>query len=299
MDWQLTTDDNGKFQMVIPRRTLEEHEYKLTASFAGDSYYTSASEEVNFYVMKDYGVYSLNLTGTPVISSGDTDTITATLLRNSSPVSDVVLDYEIKHGATTISTGTTSATDANGQATISYTGTGIGDVEIIVSEPGLVQETYELEDCLFYGDFNAVKSAFSKNTSVSGRTIYYPSTEFNQDVELTWKFKNNIPNTFLIGFALPTSPYTTKLSLYRNQDLQYMFYWSDTTRINQEALLNNINPTVDEEFKISSENINRLSMYSDDNIIGWRNTPASIPLKVRIDDFADTMDLEYLKIKAL
>lgn len=163
----------------------------------------------------------------------------------------------------------------------------------------ILQETYELEDCIFYGDDNKVKTSFIKNTGVSGRTIYYPSTEFNQDVELTWKFKNNIPNMFLIGFALPTSPYTTKLSLYRNQNLQYIFYWSDTTRTNQEFVLN-INPTVDGEFKISSENINRLSMYSDDNIKGWRDTLTSIPLKLRIDDFtASPLNLEYLKIKAL
>ena len=303
MDWQLTTDDNGKFQMVIPRRTLSGgNGYMLTASFAGDNYYTSASEQVNFYVDQDTGIYSLNLTGSGIISSGNSDIITATLLKDGSPVNGVVLDYEIKHGATTISTGTTSATDTTGQTTISYTGTGIGDVDIIVSMAGMsLETTYELEDCIFYGNWNAVKSAFSKNTSVSGRTIYYLSTIFNQDVELAWKFKNNIPNSFLIGFADPLSPYTTKLSLYRNTSGQYIFYWSDSSRNNQEYVFNSsqMNPSVDGEFKITAENIHHLSMFYDDVIKGYRDTNTSMPLKIRIDDFANTIDLEYLKIKAL
>ena len=199
LDWQLTTDDNGKFQMVIPRRTLGEHRYKLTASFAGDSYYTSASGEVSFNVRTDYGIYSLNLTGTPVISSGDTDTITATLLRNNSPVSDVVLDYEIKHGSTTISTGTTSATDANGQATISYTGTGIGDVDIIVSMAGMsLQETYKIEDC-----FKVFSSTYTSQTNLN---YTLPSTPFEVAFTLTRqtgvgyvRIGTNVNNCILIG----------------------------------------------------------------------------------------------------
>lgn len=299
MDWQTTTDDNGKFQMVIPRRTLSENGYILTASFAGDNYYTSASEQVNFYVSEDFDTYTLNLTGFGIISSGDTDIITATLLREGNPLSDVVLDYEIKHGNTTISTGTTSATDITGQTTISYTGTGIGDVDVIVSMAGMsLEATYELEDCIFYGDLNAVKSVFNKNTSVSGRTIYYPSTTFNQDVELSWKFKNNIPGQFLIGFAEPLSPFTTKLSLWRNSSGQYIFYYSVNGQLNQSYILG-MNPSVNDVFKITTENINKLTMYRNNTLEGYRDTPTSVPLKVRIDDFADTMNLEYLKIKAL
>lgn len=150
MDWQLTTDDNGKFQMVIPRRTLGAHKYKLTASFAGDNYYTSASAEKNIIIIPSATMFSLSLTGTQVISSGDSTTITATLLGDDSPFNDAVLDYEIKHGNTTISTGTTSATDANGQTTISYTGTGAGDIDIIVSYGSYIQETFVVEDCIVY-----------------------------------------------------------------------------------------------------------------------------------------------------
>lgn len=150
MDWQLTTDDNGKFQMVIPRRTLETGRYKLTASFSGDNYYTSASAEKNIQIMENITTFSLSLTGTQVISSGDSTTITATLLGDDDPFNDAVLDYKIKHGNTTISTGTTSATDANGQTTISYTGTGAGDIDITVSYGSYIQETFVVEDCYRY-----------------------------------------------------------------------------------------------------------------------------------------------------
>lgn len=149
MDWQLTTDDNGKFQMIIPRKTLEAGDYKLTASFAGDNYYTSASAEKNIRIREAPVTYSLSLTGTQVISSGDSTTITATLLGDHEPLDNAVLDYEIKHGNTTISTGTTNATDANGQTTISYTGTGAGDIDIVVTFD-TITETYEIEDCIVY-----------------------------------------------------------------------------------------------------------------------------------------------------
>lgn len=163
MDWQLTTDDNGKFQMVIPRGTLEEGNYKLTASFAGDNYYTSASAEKNIRIQQMPMIFSLSLTGTQVISSGDSTTITATLLGDDEPLNNAVLDYEIKHGNTTISTSTTSATDANGQTTISYTGTGAGDIDIIVSFGSYIQETFTIEDCSVYNPTEYTSNQYNLN----------------------------------------------------------------------------------------------------------------------------------------
>ncbi len=163
MDWQLTTDDNGKFQMVIPRGTLEAGSHKLTASFAGDNYYTSASAEKNIRIDQMPMTFSLSLAGTQVISSGDSTTITATLLGDDAPLNNAVLDYEIKHGNTTISTGTTSLTDANGQTTISYTGTGAGDIDIIVSFDSYIQETFVVEDCIVYRE--------TLSTNITGLTL--------------------------------------------------------------------------------------------------------------------------------
>ena len=85
----------------------------------------------------------------PIIQSSETATVTATLLDTGVPMTSKTLSYQIKHGSTTISSGT-KTTNNQGQATISYTGTGIGKVNVIVSYGSLLQETYELKDCIAF-----------------------------------------------------------------------------------------------------------------------------------------------------
>lgn len=261
--------------------------------------------ETENYIAKNYPAdrlveeanYELAIeTVTPIISTGDTASAVATLTLDEVPVSGKEIAYTIKHDSTVITTST-ATTNSAGQVTISYTGTGVGDIEIEVSYNDL-SESVVIEDCIFYGDMEAVKSTFSKNTSVSGRIIYYPNATYNQDVELSWKFKNNIPNQFLIGFANPLAPFTTKLSLWKNSSGQHIFYFSVDGQLNQSYVLGMV-PSVNDEFKITTENINKLSLYRNNAIEGYRNTPSSLPLQVRIDDFDNTMDLEYLKIKAI
>ena len=261
--------------------------------------------ETDNYVAKNYPAdrlveaenYELAIEAvTPIISTGETASAIATLTANEEPAAGKEIGYTIKHGATVISTGT-ATTNSLGEATISYTGTGVGDIEITVTYDDL-EESVTIEDCIFYGDMDAIKSAFSKNTSVSGRIIYYPGSTYSADVELSWKFKNNIPKQFLIGFANPLAPFTTKLSLYRNASQQYIFYWSDSNRNNQEYTLA-MNPIVNDVFKIKTENINKLYMYHNSSLTGYRDTNTSLPLQLRIDDFNNTMELEFIKIKAI
>ena len=261
--------------------------------------------ETENYIAKNYPAerlveeanYELAIeTITPIISTGDTASAVAILTLNEEPVAGEEIAYTIKHGSTVI-TESTATTNSNGEVTISYTGTGVGDIEIEVSYDDL-SESVLIEDCIFYGDMAKVKSTFSKNTGVSDRIIYYPANAYDCDVELSWKFKNNIPNQFLIGFAYPTSPFTTKLSLWRNSSGQYIFYYSVNGQTNQSYTLA-MTPTVSDKFKIKSENINKLYMYHNDSLSGYRDTPSSIPLQLRIDDFNNTMDLEFIKIKAI
>ena len=263
------------------------------------------SGEKDNYVAKNYPAerlveevnYELNIQAlTPIISLGETASAVATLTGDEEPVVGEEIAYTIKHDSTVITTGT-ATTNSNGEVTISYTGTGVGDIEIEVSYDD-INESIVIEDCIFYGDIDKVKSTFQKNTGVSGRIIYYPNATYNQDVELSWSFKNNIPNQFLIGFANPLAPFTPKLSLYKNTNGQYIFYWSDSSRDKQEYVLG-MNPTVNDVFKITSENIDKLYMYLNDTIEGYRNTNTSLPLQLRIDDFNNTMELDFIKIKAI
>ena len=118
--------------------------------------FTIPSGETSNYTAKGYPTSKLvergeTLTLTcdkPIIQKTETSTITATLKDTGTPLTSKTLNYQIKHGSTTITSGT-KTTNNQGQATISYTGTGIGDVQVIVSYGSLLQETYELKDGLF------------------------------------------------------------------------------------------------------------------------------------------------------
>ena len=138
-----TTDGNGEAKLAI---TLPAGTYYITSKLSTDC------AIINTITVRGTHNYDLDLTcATPIIQTGGSASVVATLTDNSVAVSGVTLDYEVKHGSTTISSGTTSATDANGQATISYNGTGVGDVDVIVSKSSMsLQETFVIEDCVYY-----------------------------------------------------------------------------------------------------------------------------------------------------
>ncbi len=94
---------------------------------------------------------------TPIIQKTDTATITATLKDGGSVLTGETLSYEIKYDTTTIDSGT-KTTNNNGQAIIQYTGTGIGDVSVIISYDSL-EETYEITDYIRYDDGSTDKSS--------------------------------------------------------------------------------------------------------------------------------------------
>ena len=129
--------------------TIFKIPYGETANYIAKNYPSDRLEEI---IMAD----TITLTGTPIIQTGDTDTITATLLYGSTPVSGETLSYQVKHGSTVLDSGS-GTTDSNGQISISYTGTGIGDVDIIVSYGSDIQETFEVQDCKFYDDMSSNK----------------------------------------------------------------------------------------------------------------------------------------------
>ena len=144
--------------------------------------------------------YSLSLTGTSIIESGDSDTITATLLDNGVAVAGETLSYQIKHGSTVLDSGT-DTTDANGEIEITYTGTGVGDIDVIVSFGMVLQETYEIEDCYKY-DTTAHNTNATLNYSLPSEfelqfTIYSVSTASGNTCYL--RFNNS--NTIFIGKA--------------------------------------------------------------------------------------------------
>ena len=109
----------------------------------------------------------------PIIQKTETSTITATLKDTGTPLTGKTLNYQVKHGNTVISSGT-KTTNSSGQATISYTGTGVGDVDIVVSYGTLLQETYELLDAIFYD--KAISSDYNSNWTNSDYTVSRDTT---------------------------------------------------------------------------------------------------------------------------
>lgn len=117
--------------------------------------------------------YSLSLSGNNIIQSGDSDTITATLTDNGVPVSGETLNYEIKKGSTVIDSGS-STTDSNGEIEIEYTGTGVGDVDVIVSFDTSLQKTFAIKDAKFYDASSSIN--INNYNTTPGVSITYDST---------------------------------------------------------------------------------------------------------------------------
>jgi len=109
-------------------------------------------------VTMDEDVYELVLScDAPIIESGGSTSVNCLLTHNGGAVSGESLNYIINHGSTTIDSGSVT-TGNDGTASISYVGTGVGDVSVEVSYSTLLQKTYELEDCDIYDTTEHTKS---------------------------------------------------------------------------------------------------------------------------------------------
>jgi len=142
-----------------------------------------------------------------VITSGDSTTVTATLLdQDGDAIPNRTLSYNVKHGSTTLDTGS-ATTDSNGQISVSYTGTAVGQVDFEFSYGNFLQETYEVLDCLFVDDGITdpkpsgtwVRSGTGNQLTIddNGTTLYATSegiyrntTLINGDFEAVWEAKS-------------------------------------------------------------------------------------------------------------
>lgn len=146
MSGYLTTNENGEFSGTVTGLTAGQK--IISATFEGDDEYNRSS--INKHITILDPTIELSLTSpTEIIEIGDTTTITATLTRNSLPYVNQEITYEIKAGSTIIDSDSDFTNNA-GQITISYTGTGAGDITITASLGASLQETFMVEDCILY-----------------------------------------------------------------------------------------------------------------------------------------------------
>ena len=143
----MQTDNTGVYSKTLTGLTTGTH--SLHTSFDATTGY-NASTSTNISITVSEHQYDLTVScSTPIIQTGDSAIVTVSLTRDGGAYSGETLSYTVMHGTTQIDTGSV-VTDSDGTATISYTGTGVGDVTFEVSYGTLLQKTYELEDLLKY-----------------------------------------------------------------------------------------------------------------------------------------------------
>ncbi len=145
MSGYLTTNENGEFTGTVTGLTTGQK--VITATFEGDDEYNRSTINKHIIILEPTIEFSLT-SPAEIIETGNTTTITATLTRNDLPFVNQEILYEIKHGSTMIDRGSDFTNNA-GQITISYTGTGIGDIEVVATYNSL-EETLAIEDCILY-----------------------------------------------------------------------------------------------------------------------------------------------------
>lgn len=160
----------------------------------------------------------------------------------------------------------------------------------------MVSEIYSVEDCLYYtDDWSSITSNWTKDTSVSGRSIYKLATAYQYDVELTCKLKGTIPSNFMLGFGdtggSPT--YWGKMLYYRNNGSLTLFVDNASISIGSPSI------TTSNVLKLKTSNLHTIYSYIDDTLYAYRTTNSSHALNLRIDDFGDTLELDYIRVKPL
>ena len=211
----LTTDSSGNYSKTVSGLSVGTHTFKAVNTNA-------ESTTVSVTVSEPTPVhdYSLTVTGDSIIQTGDNDNITATLKDNGVVVSGETLNYQIKHGSTVIDSGT-DTTDSNGQITITYTGTGIGDVDVIVRYGSLLQETYALEDCWKYGiqstdTWHNIQSPNTGTVSDGEFTGYNKILDFDWDITSDWQLECDFKQSaYRVGLIICDESNTTSYDTSR------------------------------------------------------------------------------------
>ena len=166
----VTTDNNGDYTKTISNLTLGTHRYS--------SQFDAVESNIVVVEVNNH-LYDIDITAdNPIIESGDTATITATLTDNTVPVVGETLSYTVSHDSTTIDSGTLT-TGSNGSASFSYNGTGVGDVTIEIDYGTLLQKTFVIQDYWYYSTTEYKEDSYGVALDIS-----LPST-FKVEYDIT------------------------------------------------------------------------------------------------------------------
>ena len=287
----LTTGSDGGYTETVSNLSVGTHSFKAVNTNA-------ESSTISITVTEPSHDYALSVASTKdILSYADSEsaTVTGTLTDNGVAVAGETLSYSVKKGSTVISSGS-GTTDSNGQVSMTYQSTGVGDVTVEFDFGVLLQERYDVQDCWFYGDMAKIKSSWTSDTSVSEHTGYAFDTTFTDDVEVSFKFKNSLPSRWLIGFA---PAWVTYKAIY-SQEANMWIYWTPTNSSSRTYERYNASKTVNSVFKLTTEDLHKITYTVDDVGAVTKETNSSLPLKFLVrENNSYPITFDYLKIKAL
>ena len=267
--------------------TLAVGSHLFWARYVGDSNYdTSDSSTVSVTVTEAHN-YALSLTGDSIIESGSDATITATVTDGGTAVSGVTLNYQIKHGSTTISSGTTSQTNSQGKATIDYTGTGVGDVDVIVSHSGMsLQETYTIEDLVYYNT--------NEYSSQSSLNISLPST-FTIEFDVKPTSRTSASAFVGLGTSTTNQLIVGQMTSAGSCGVRNRTNNSYTT---QQAFTTSSTLNSDNHFKLTFDGTDWIAYYGSETLTNSK--PSAYDLSKLVEVYpTSNCKLKNIKIKAL
>lgn len=241
----LTTDSNGEYTKTVSNLTQGTHRFYSQFDVYESSIVVVEVVEHN---------YSINITAdNPIIQSGDTSIITATLLDGTDPVINESLSYTLTNKGTVVGSGSAS-TNNDGEISITYVGAGLGDIDVEVTYGTLLQKTFVVEDCDYWNDGSDVHGLeIGSNVSCTSNGEYITittSTSGEKDVKLpvtltgNWEFETTLADlgttndlTFKVGTgqqwgAVNHTSNVVSINLgSRTNDYNYTIKADDTLKI--------------------------------------------------------------------
>lgn len=208
----VTTDANGDYTKTVSNLTQGTHRFSSQFDVYESSIAVVEVVEHN---------YSINITAdNPIIQSGDTSIITATLLDATDPVINESLSYTLTNKGTVVGSGS-ALTNSNGQITINYVGAGLGDIDVEVSYGTLLQETYGITDAWKYGltssdTWHNLKSPNVGSVSNGVFTGYNKILDCDMDWSQDWQIECDYSQTaYRVGFIILDKSMTTSYDTNR------------------------------------------------------------------------------------
>lgn len=297
----LTTDSDGEYEETVSGLSVGTHTFKAVHTNVESSTVTVTVSEPT--PVHDYSLSVVSDKDILSYADSESATITATLEDNGVAVSGETLNYVIKHGSTTITTGS-DTTDSNGEISFTYSATGVGDVNIEISYGILLQETYEVQDCFYWNDNEIQITGTNKHTLYdSDLSVALPTNaEISFDVntvttstskDYRWWFMSK---SLFRGMTYPSD------SLYFDKKPSYILY-------NQRANGSDKYPA--KQFTASTyatikyvKNGTTVKVYVDDTLmfedtVSWIENYSDYTISAMKWSGSETMKMKNVKFKAL